>query len=249
MIKKTITYDDFDGNPVSEDHYFHLSKAEILGMESEVPGGLAAKLQEITDSTNGAEIIATFKWIIERSYGQRVDNDPRRFHKSDKISQEFLGSLAFDAFFDELIMDENLAMEFVYGVIPKNLAQQAQGMSLGRQEVTDVPLPPRDDSKVITDPKEVVDYLSKSVVPDPNKIDGPDSTWPRNEEPNAMTATPQMRAALKQRTGLENPWDDGGNLLPWVNRDPTSKETMEMNTVQLQDVYRRKNHGWTPTAP
>ena len=71
MIKQTITYTDFDDNTVSEDHYFHLSKSEIIEMELSVDGGLAARLTRIGNDANGAEILATFKMIIAKSYGQR----------------------------------------------------------------------------------------------------------------------------------------------------------------------------------
>ncbi len=41
MLKKTITYEDFDGNQVTEDHFFHLSKADLVEMEVSQKGGMS----------------------------------------------------------------------------------------------------------------------------------------------------------------------------------------------------------------
>ena len=44
MLKKTITYNDYNGVERTEDFYFNLSKAEILEMEMGTSGGLAENL-------------------------------------------------------------------------------------------------------------------------------------------------------------------------------------------------------------
>lgn len=40
MLKKTISYTDYDGNERTEDFYFNLSKAEIIEMELGTAGGM-----------------------------------------------------------------------------------------------------------------------------------------------------------------------------------------------------------------
>ena len=47
MLKKTITYTDFDDNERTEDFYFHLSKAEIAEMELSENGGLVKLIGKI----------------------------------------------------------------------------------------------------------------------------------------------------------------------------------------------------------
>ena len=42
MLKRNITYEDFDGNTVTEAFYFNLSKAELMEMEFTRAGGLGA---------------------------------------------------------------------------------------------------------------------------------------------------------------------------------------------------------------
>ena len=43
MYKKTITYEDFDGNKRTEDFYFNLTTAEVAKMEMGVTGGYSAQ--------------------------------------------------------------------------------------------------------------------------------------------------------------------------------------------------------------
>jgi hypothetical protein len=123
MIKKTITFEDFDGNSVTEDHYFHLSKKELVDLEMSETGGLSSRLEQVTRSNNGQEIMSTFTWLISKAYGQRDPHNPTKFFKSDKITQEFMTGPAFDQFFTDLVTHPETAAEFVNGLFPKDLAK------------------------------------------------------------------------------------------------------------------------------
>ena len=126
MIKQDITYEDFDGNEVTETHYFHLSKTELIDMELATDGGMSAKLELIGKSGNGGEIMQAFKEIVGAAYGQRVDGSGSQFYKTPEISKQFLGSLAFDAFLTRLLTDPQAAISFVNGIMPKDLAATAE---------------------------------------------------------------------------------------------------------------------------
>ena len=45
MLKKTFTYIDYNGVERTEDHYFNLSKAELMEMELSTTGGLAEMIK------------------------------------------------------------------------------------------------------------------------------------------------------------------------------------------------------------
>ena len=45
MLKKTVTYTDYNGSERTEDFYFNLTKAEIMEMELSTSGGLAEMLR------------------------------------------------------------------------------------------------------------------------------------------------------------------------------------------------------------
>ena len=122
MLKKTITYTDFNGEKASEDFYFNLSKAEIAEMELSHRGGFSSYLQEIIEAEDGAEIISTFKRILTMSVGQRSE-DGRRFIKNEEITNDFLQSEAYSELFMELVTDGNKAAEFIQAIVPADMAE------------------------------------------------------------------------------------------------------------------------------
>lgn len=121
MLKKTMTYNDLDGNPVTEDFYFNLSKAEIAELELSQTGGLSGQLKQIVDRADGGAIIKAFKEILVMSYGKR-SADAKRFMKSKEISDEFLQTEAYSDLFMELVTNPEASVEFVAGIIPADLA-------------------------------------------------------------------------------------------------------------------------------
>lgn len=124
MLKKTITYEDFNGETVSEDFFFHLNKAELVELELSHQGGLSVALQRIIDAEDGKAIIAEFKNIILGSYGKK-SMDGKRFIKNQQLREEFESSEAYSTLFMELVTDTDAAIEFINGVIPVGMAEEA----------------------------------------------------------------------------------------------------------------------------
>jgi hypothetical protein len=83
VLKKRITYEDFNGEEVTEELYFNLSKAELVELELSRPGGMQEHLQKIVESEDGKAIITEFKELILMSYGQRSE-DGKRFIKNQE---------------------------------------------------------------------------------------------------------------------------------------------------------------------
>lgn len=120
-----VTYENFDGEIVDEELYFHLSKSELTDMElKRFP--LSLKLARVT-SGNGTAVDAyeLMKDFIECSYGTR-SADGRRFIKDESETRSFMISPAFDALLDLLINDEKFAYKFMSGLFPKDIMEKAQ---------------------------------------------------------------------------------------------------------------------------
>ena len=124
MLKKTITYVNFNDETVSEDFFFHLSKAELVELEMSHEGGLSAALERIVAAEDGKSIIAEFKNIILSAYGQK-SVDGRRFTKNQALKEEFESTEAYSTLFMELVTDTGAAIEFINGVIPAGMAEEA----------------------------------------------------------------------------------------------------------------------------
>ena len=117
MLKKTVTYTDYNGVERTEDFYFNLSKAEVTEMELSVDGGLAQMLENIVNSKDNKEIIRTFKQIVLKAYGEKSP-DGRRFIKSKELSDAFSQTEAYSEIFMELALDDKAATDFINGILP-----------------------------------------------------------------------------------------------------------------------------------
>ena len=117
MLKKTITYTDYNGVERTEDFMFNLTKAEILEMQLTKDGGMDAAIKKIVDAKDAPEIMRVFKDLILKSYGI-VSDDGRRFIKSKEISDSFAQTEAFSMLFMELATDTDAASAFVNGIVP-----------------------------------------------------------------------------------------------------------------------------------
>ena len=116
MLKKVITYTDYDGNERKETFYFNLSKAEIAEMELSISGGLAQMLQRIVDEKDQPKLVAMFKDLILKSIGEKSP-DGKRFIKSKEISEAFSQTEAYSDLFMELATDADAAAAFVNGIL------------------------------------------------------------------------------------------------------------------------------------
>ena len=121
MIKKTIKYNDYDGNEREETFYFNLTKAELLQMQLNKSGTMSEYLQQIISARNIPEIAEVFKKIILSAYGEK-SLDGKYFRKvvdGHRLSEDFAQTEAFNILYTELATDEGKAVDFINGLIPK----------------------------------------------------------------------------------------------------------------------------------
>jgi hypothetical protein len=117
MLKKTITYTDFDGNERKEDFYFNLTKAEVAEMEMSTEGGLVKMIEKIVAAQDRKRIIELFKDLILNSYGEKSP-DGKRFIKNQDLRDAFAQTEAYSELFMELATNAELAAAFVNGIVP-----------------------------------------------------------------------------------------------------------------------------------
>jgi hypothetical protein len=130
VLKKTITYTDFNGTPQTEEFHFHLSAEKLLELETTLPGGFEKHVAHILESEDGAQILELFKRLITMSIGQ-VSEDGKRFVQSDTIRRDFTQTNAYTSLFLELGQNAETAAAFFNGIVPADLAAQAEKMKAG----------------------------------------------------------------------------------------------------------------------
>lgn len=122
MLKKTITYRDYNDVERTEDFYFNLSKAELLEMELGTSGGLADMIRKIVAAQDMPSIVKVFKELVLKAYGEK-SADGKRFIKTPELAEAFSQTEAYSQLFMELALDEKQAAVFVNGIVPADMAQ------------------------------------------------------------------------------------------------------------------------------
>lgn len=117
MLKKTITYTDYNGTERTEDFFFNLTQAELMEMEMTTTGGLAEMIQRIVAANDRPAIIKIFKDLVLKAYGEK-SADGKRFIKNDELRESFSQTEAYSILFMELATDADAASKFINGIVP-----------------------------------------------------------------------------------------------------------------------------------
>ena len=123
MIKKTVTYKDYNDLERTESFYFHFNEAEILEMEMSEEGGFAERMQRIIDAKEKTQLIKVIKKFVLDAYGVKSE-DGKRFIKNDEVRASFVESPAYPIIFMELVANDELASEFVNRVVPADMKER-----------------------------------------------------------------------------------------------------------------------------
>jgi hypothetical protein len=126
MLKKTISYVDYDGNSRTEDFYFNLTKAEVIEMELSMGGGLSKTINKIVTEQDNKRLVEIFKDMVLKAYGEK-SLDGKRFVKSQELRDAFSQTEAYSELFMELATNANAASAFINGIVP--VTQKTQSLT------------------------------------------------------------------------------------------------------------------------
>ena len=118
MLKKTITYTDYDGLERTEEFRFNLTKAELVDMELTTAGTFSETMKRIIAEKDIIRIAKLFKELLLKSYGVKSD-DGKRFVKSQELSEAFSQTEAYSDLYIELLSNPEEAAKFFAEVAPK----------------------------------------------------------------------------------------------------------------------------------
>lgn len=125
MYSEIVNYTDYNGVERKEEIFFNLTKAELLEMEMGIVGGFNAMVQRAIDAQDQPTLIATFKDLLLKSVGVK-SADGRRFIKNDEVRADFKETEAYSILFMKYATNAEAASKFINGIVPKDLAQDAQ---------------------------------------------------------------------------------------------------------------------------
>lgn len=127
MYITEVIYTNLDGEEVVKKLHFNFSKREMIRLEAELEGGIDGYIDSMSKETDKVKILDMFEYLIQRSYGERPDAE--HFNKGPEVLKEFQSSLAYEAMFEALSMDEHAETtmaEFIKGVFPKVLTDAVE---------------------------------------------------------------------------------------------------------------------------
>jgi hypothetical protein len=146
MLKRSITYiNPITENQVTEEHYFHISKAQLIDLQLEykdeppvkdpdtgiVLEGYAARMQKIVNEKDNLGVVELLKDFIRRSYGKK---DGERFLRSPEITADFEASEAFSQLYFELCTDGDKQNEFINSILPGELQEEVNKLVAAQTE-------------------------------------------------------------------------------------------------------------------
>lgn len=123
MLKKTVTYEDYNGQTVTEDLYFNISPIEMAKLNNSYPQGAANYFKKISESQDPLKMMEVISDIVLLAYGVKSE-DGKHFTKNKEIKDEFEQSAAFIALITELLTTESAGVEFMTSILPSNLVKK-----------------------------------------------------------------------------------------------------------------------------
>lgn len=121
MIKKTITYTDYNNVNRTEDFYFNLTITELMEMQLGTTGGAAEMIQKAIDAQDNQSIFKIFKDLLLKAYGEK-SADGKRFMKVNDdgvpLYIAFAQTEAYSNLFMELVTNGDAASAFINSIIP-----------------------------------------------------------------------------------------------------------------------------------
>lgn len=132
MLKKTVTYTDYNGVERTEAFYFHYNEAEILDMEMSTEGGFAERIQKIIDAKDQVSLMQVIKKFVIDAYGVKSE-DGKRFIKNETVRTEFLESPAYSQIWMELVVNDEVAADFINNVIPSGMKEKLEALIKARE--------------------------------------------------------------------------------------------------------------------
>lgn len=125
MLKKEITYTNFNDEEVTVSEYFNLTKTQAMRYVS-ANGGMDKYVQKLLDEKDNNKFIDFIEDLVWKAYGKRDPENPEVFDTSEEAKDAFTKTLAYDELVYELLSKEGAFVDFFTGIMPKDIREQMQ---------------------------------------------------------------------------------------------------------------------------
>lgn len=124
MLKKTITYTDYNGEKQTDVCYFNLNKAELGKLQMKMDGKFLDHIQALIEKRRIGSLYDFFYNLLLDAYGEK-DVSGKKFNKSSEIRADFENSIAFSEILMDVISDAEKMAAFTKGILPADMISEA----------------------------------------------------------------------------------------------------------------------------
>lgn len=202
MLKQSITFQNLDDEEVTEDFYFQITKAEVAEKALVEGEGYYERLRDLSIERDGAKIIQHFKAILASAVGRR---EGQIFKKSQEITDYFMFSGAYDAFFMGLMEKPDSGASIIKAMLPKD-AQEEAAKIIKEKGLDVVELPESGTIEKVAEPAEpTTGPQTPSGASSANQSAGDEPIWlketryPTKQELMRM-GSEETRLAMKMKS-------------------------------------------------
>ena len=137
MLKKNISYTDYDGNQRTEDFYFNLTQTELAKFAFKYTNaGIFEYLKSLILTKDTKNMMTFISDLIEVSYGVKSE-DGKRFIKDAEATKAFTETEAYSELFMELVVKEDAIANFLIGISPSGKNVDISKANLSDNDVKD----------------------------------------------------------------------------------------------------------------
>lgn len=129
MLRKTVTYTDYNGDSQTDILYFNLSKAELGKLQMRMDGKFLDHIQALLERKKIESLYDFFYNLILDAYGEK-DATGKKFNKSKEIRDDFENSIAFSEVLMEVISSAENMEAFTRGILPADMVTAAGGVDV-----------------------------------------------------------------------------------------------------------------------
>lgn len=129
MLKKEISYTDYNGEKQTDVCYFNMNKAELGRMQVKMDGKYLDYLKSLIEKKRIEALYDFFYNLVLDGYGEKSD-DGKRFVKNASMRSDFENSVAFSEILIDIIGDADKMASFTRSILPADMVTAEGGVDV-----------------------------------------------------------------------------------------------------------------------
>lgn len=129
MLKKEISYTDYNGEKQTDVCYFNMNKAELGRMQVKMDGKYLDYLKSLIEKKRIEALYDFFYNLVLDAYGEKSE-DGKRFVKNASMRSDFENSVAFSEILIDIIGDADKMASFTRSILPADMVTAEGGVDV-----------------------------------------------------------------------------------------------------------------------